>query len=384
MATGALVQGGRSTLNIEPSQREVDMADKINLLEPDAQPLCVLTRKLPKKRTISPKFEWLEDELAARFDATTTTHTTGDTAINVTTGTRFHTEDIIQNTRTGENMRVVSVASNAVTVVRAIGSTATAMLSGDEILILGSAAAEGADVKAPWTQNPANVFNYTQIFRTPYKSTGTLLASGLRTNPSDWAYQSNKKGIEHAKGLEYAFIHGRKAEDASVVGAPRRVTGGALQFIQTNQLDAGGTLTEVEFNQASKMGFRYGAKSKLLLASSTVTAVLNTFPMGKLQFRQDDSTYGLNIARFVSPFGNLNLVNHWLLEGTKYSGYALGLDMDEIRYRFLGSDGEERDTKILRDRQNPGEDAKMDEYLTEAGLEFGQEKKHFLLTGVTG
>lgn len=384
MATGALVQGARSTINIEQSQREIDMSSKIDLLEPDAAPLTVLTKKLPKKQSISPKFEWLEDELSARYDATTAAQLATDTSISVSTGTRFHVEDIIQDTRTGENMRVVSVAGNVVTVVRGIGSTAAAVNLGDEILILGSAAAEGADVKAPWTQNPANAFNYTQIFRTPYKSTGTLMASGLRTNPSDWAYQSNKKGIEHAKGIEYAFIHGRKGADVSVPGAPRRYTGGALQFIVTNQLDAGGVLTEAEFNQASRMGFRYGAKSKLLIASATVTGVLNQFPMGKLQFKQDDSTYGLNIARFTSPFGNLNLVNHWLLEGTKYSGYALGLDMDELRYRFLGSNGETRDTKILMNRQNPGEDSKMDEYLSEIGLEFGQEKKHFLITGVTG
>jgi hypothetical protein len=55
--------------------------------------------------------------------------------------------------------------------------------------------------------------------------------------------------MEHAKDIEYALLLGRKSLDTS--GATElRTTGGALSFISTNQTDAGGDLSEAEFNAA--------------------------------------------------------------------------------------------------------------------------------------
>ena len=46
------------------------------------------------------------------------------------------------NTRTGELFRVDSVATDALTVTRAIGSTGTAMTGGDELMLIGTAQPE--------------------------------------------------------------------------------------------------------------------------------------------------------------------------------------------------------------------------------------------------
>lgn len=379
-----VLAGARGTQNIEQSQREVDMANTIDLLEPSEQPLAVLSRKAGKQAAISPKFEWLEDELQARFDATGATALVGDTNIVVVDSSKFAVHDIVKNTRTKENIRVTAIVNATnITVVRGVGSTAVAMNLADELLILCSAQSEGDDVKTPNSINPVNVFNYTQIFRDPFKATDTLRASTMRHNPQEWPYQARKKGIEHAKSIEYAYIFGTKSLDTSAA-QPRRTTGGVLSFIATNQTAVGGVMTESVFNTTCRQGFRYGSKSKLFVAAPLVVSVLNGYPLGKLQFRQDDSTYGLNIGRFVSPFGVLNVVNHWLLEKTIYGGYGIGIDIDQVIYRYLAGNGINRDTKVLPERQGNGEDARTDEYLTETGLQFGHERKHFLVTGVTG
>jgi hypothetical protein len=84
--------------------------------------------------------------------------------------------------------------------------------------------------------------------------------------------------------------------------------------------------------------------------------------------------------QYQSPHGLLNVVRHWLLEGTKFGGYGVIVDLAQTKYRYL----QNRDTQIKEQRQAPDADSRKDEYLTEAGLQFGLEKTHALLKGVTG
>jgi hypothetical protein len=81
---------------------------------------------------------------------------------------------------------------------------------------------------------------------------------------------------------------------------------------------------------------RYGSRSKLAMASGVGVSALNKFPASKQQTRNDETTYGMNVTHYTSPFGSLNLVYHKLLEGSKYGGYILVVDMDEVAYRYLG------------------------------------------------
>jgi hypothetical protein len=106
---------------------------------------------------------------------------------------------------------------------------------------------------------------------------------------------------------------------------------------------------------------RYGSPSKLALASGVGVSALNKFPASKQQTRNDETTYGMNVTHYTSPFGSLNLVYHRLLEGTKYGGYIVILDMDEVAYRYLANDTVSRDTKLLPNRQPNDQDGRKDE-----------------------
>jgi hypothetical protein len=128
---------------------------------------------------------------------------------------------------------------------------------------------------------------------------------------------------------------------------------------------------------------RYGSDSKLAIASGVGVAALNKFPASKQQTRNDETTYGMNVTHYTSPFGSLNLVYHKLLEGTKYGGYIIVVDMEEVAYRYLGNDSESRDTKVLPNRQPRDQDGTKSEYLSEIGLQFGLQRTHGVLTGIT-
>ena len=384
------ITGARGTANITQSIRKVDMAAEVLELEPSSVPLTVLSSKLGTKTTHNPEFSWVEDALAARFDAIDNGagYNTSATSIVVDNGAYFEAQDLVKNTRTGEVFRVTAISTNTLTVVRGVGNSGTgvAMNDNDELLIIGAAQPEGDTSRTARSSNPVKKTNYTQIFRTPFESTETLRHSDTFTAPTDWARQASHAGIEHAKDIEYALWLG-KADENTSGSQPRRTTGGALSFITTNITDAGGTLTEAEFFGAFSGAFRYGNQGvKTAFASRLAVDVLNGFPRGKLEVVQGDhdSTFGLNVMKYVSPHGTLNVVTHNLFEGSKYGGYIAILDMGNVKKRPLANSEGSRDTHILPDRQANDADTKKSEYLTEAGLEFALEKSHALITGITG
>jgi hypothetical protein len=381
-APGTLVTGQRGTTTISPDQRRIDMADKILLLEPDATPLTVISKRISKKSTKNPQFKWMEDELDPRFDKVVGAQTAAATAIPVVNGPYFQAQNIIYVPRTGETMRVTAVAVNTLTVVRGVGSTAQALNDQEEILIANTAQPEGDASKPARTRNPTTVTNYTQIFRTEWDATDTERYSE-NEGGDDWDLQANKKGIEHAKDIEYALMVGHPSEDTST-GQARRTTGGFNHFVTTNVTDVGGTMTELEFFTALRPAFRYGAKEKWAFASGLAVDILNTFPRGKLQIQQGETTFGLRVVQYISPHGTLNVVTHWLLEGLTLGGQVWIIDTDVTRYRFLQNQRGSRDTHIRTEIQNNDVDGRKDEYLTEAGLQFGLEKRHGKIVNITG
>ena len=83
------------------------------------------------------------------------------------------------------------------------------------------------------------------------------------------------------------------------------------------------------------------------------------------------------------PFVEGEGVYHPLLEGAKYGGYIVIVDLDEVAYRYLANDSVSRDTKLLPNRQENDRDGRKSEWLTECGGQWGQEKTHSLITGIT-
>jgi hypothetical protein len=376
------VTGAMTTTSVLSNQLAIDLGKEISLLEPDVQPLAVFSRAVDKERTVATKFKWLEDEAKPRFDTVSTEATAAATEVLVSNGTYYQQWDQVLNTRTGEQFRVDSVNANTLTVTRGIGSTAAIQLVGDELMIIGSAQPENDTSKPARAKQPSLVENYTQIFRTPFEVSGTLQAVGFMAQPKEWNRVARNAGIEHAKDIEYSMVLGRKS--ATTPGATEdRTTGGILSFINSNQTDAGGNLSEAEFNAALAQVMRYGSKSKLAMGSSVAVSALNKFPASKQITKNDETTYGMDVTHYTSPFGSLNLVYHRLLEGQKYGGYLIICDMSETWYRYLANDEVSRDTKVLANRQPNDQDGTKSEYLTECGLRFGLQRTHGLISGIT-
>lgn len=376
--------GQRGTGNIPAGLRKVDTARTVAELEPESAPLTVLTNRLSKAPCEDPTIRWWEDELEPRFDAIDEAagYDDNDTVFTVDNGAYFAAPQLVLVTRTGEVVRVVSVSTDDVTVIRGVGSTAAAILDNDELLIIGEAHEEGSLSRDARSSNPSEVTNYTEIVKTPYSVTGTHLASNQVVQPHDWDRQAKHAGIEHAKDLEFIRLFGRPSVD--VTGThPRRTAGGVDHFISSNSVDAGGALTEAEFWTGLRTLFRYGSGTKIAFASRLAVDVLHGFPRAKIQTRQDETTYGLRVMRYLSPHGTLDVVSHPLLEGAKYGGYIFVLDMANVRKRYLKNEKSNRDTHVEERIQETDRDGRKDQLLTEDTLEMKQERTHGEFRGIT-
>lgn len=380
----AQVTGTRSTGNITANKIVVDMSEDIALLDPDEAPFMSFL-KLAKKNVqvaSSFKFEWMEDELGARWDAVNNGagYTNSDTAIVVDDGTIFSARDIIKVPRTGEVMSVTSISTNTITVVRGFGTTAAAALvDNDPLVIIGNANEEGSGTRTLTSTLEVAKYNYMQIFKTPYGVTNTQAATTLYGG-KDINYQRKKKGVEHKIDMARAFYFGELKSDTSGTN-PRRTTKGLLSFLTANNYDAGGNLTQSEFdNNVSEVVFKHGSKKKILSCSARFLSVVNGWATGKLQLNQEAKSYGLSIFEYVTPFGTYMMMNDQrILEGAVYGGYGIVIDPANIKYRYLKG----RDTHIETGIQANDADEEKEQYVTEAGLEVRQAQTHAVITGVT-
>jgi hypothetical protein len=390
----ATVSGQRTTANIGANQRRIDLTGKILRLEPDASPLTVISRMMKSSRrsTNNRTFQWAEQARLTRFDQVNNGagYAAGATSIVVDDGTKFRAGTLVKVPRTGEVLEVSGVSTNTLTAVRGVGNSGTgvAIVDDDPLLILGTAAEEGGTALTAIANDPTFVTNYTQIFKRSVEISGSAASEENVTSPHDWTLQHENEAMEHLLDMEDAFLFGKPdTTTLSINSKPTYTTGGVLHFANQNGVAAGGTLTEAGFETFLRGVFRYGSKNKTLFASPLLVSVLNAFSQNKLNTVVGADTYGVQVMKWVSPHGTVNIVKHNLLEGATYGGYGILLDMGRgnVSYRYLdGGPGGSRDTKLLKDRQAPDRDGLLDEWLTEAGLQFGEAKCHGVLTGVTG
>jgi hypothetical protein len=381
--------GYRDTNTIESTILKRDIRSAILQYDQDVSPLLVLASQMNggSVPTVNPKFEWYEEDREVRRD-TSTTASTGPTTLAVTDGTRWNPEEVWVNVRTGEGFRVVSIATNNVTVVPNLsGAGSVATVSGDEYLKIGVSKMEGDTSVTAHAGNPTAKFNYTQIFERTASMTRTAQNTDNYTSPVDWEFRRQRMIKEFKIDKEAAYLWGVAAARDTTGTHPRTLTRGIRSTISTNVKNFSGTLTEAEFFDAFDAAFRYSnsQKVKFGLAGRTPVSVIGAFPRGKLEVIQADQndTYGLSIMKYRHAHGTLNLMTHNLFSdstsSTGYSQEVLIVDMSSdgqqlVRERYL----QNSDVTISENVQENDRDGRKDKILCESGLETGLEKHHAL------
>lgn len=389
-----IISGLKGTTDLSSQRLVVDIADGIALLDPNENPFTLVTRRVGKKTAKQPKHSWLEDVIQPEVTTVSVAASAASTAVQMTNSAYFAVGQLWQVYDSWEIMYVNSVSSDGYVqfsrnfpgVASTVTGYQTALAAGDYVTMIGNANEEGATAPTALMTTETQVDNYTQIIRTPFELTETELNS-LMHGEQDLPYETRKKGIEHARKLEYAFWWG--IPSASGTGSnskPMRTMGGAWYYMKenapsgnmANQIE----LTEDEFLTWVRNCFRYGSSRKVLFACPIVISAIEKWGLAKLETRPMDSTYGIAISTWRSKHGTIAIVNHKMLEGPApgtAGGYAFMLDMDKVKYVPLRN----RDTKLKTNIQANDEDRYAAEYITEVTMEIKNPECHGAIYNVT-
>lgn len=310
--------------------------------------------------------------------------------------------------RVDVNGKVVDVARFAthavltVTLLEADDNSPASDLSDcDTFKIIGSINPEGGEMPDAIALNPEQVQNYTQIFRTSLSVTRTARKTRLRT-PNDYQKAKRECLETHSIEMELAYIWGIATQRIGDNGKPERTTMGLINFIRQyaagncddyalNTNYAGQTWAaggETWFKNMLELIFRYGASEKLALVGSGALLGIDALAMtgGQINLQPAQKTYGMDIHKWITPFGTINMKTHPLFsfDATTRNMMVI-LEPKEIEYRFIDDTtfyGESSSKKHPEGYGSRRIDGTEEEYLTECGLEFGLPQKCAVLNGL--
>ncbi len=385
-----VVTGVRSsTVGINQDRRVVDMRNKIFEYDPDASPfLTIVSRRPGSVKASNSVFKHLEDQPLPWHDLQNGGATATATTVNVDTGAYFRGGHLVLNPRTAEIFKVVSVATNALTVIRAYtgdGINGVAMNDNDALFIIGSVSEEFSGAPTIKSTTEATVENYTEIFKDACGASESLSGDKL-FGGAERPYQRRKTATQHNFSIERAFIHGKKKETTGAGGHRERSTGGILSWITSIAQNANGTLTAATLETWCEALFRYGSSTKLVLASRRAASQLDLISEGRLQTVVGQDSYGVTVKEFQSTHGKLLVTIHDMLVnygGFGYADHMIALDMENLGKRFkVDSEGRARDSQLHTNIQNNDEDGWKDQYLSDVGLHVTLENAHGKLTGI--
>ena len=303
------------------------------------------------------------------------------------------------------NAKVVSltpaVSGNGCVITLRLLEDVTAAAAGiNYFKVIGNINSEGGEMPDAISLDPQQLWNNTQIFRTPLSMTRTAMKTRLRT--PDQYQRSKSEALEmHSVELELAFLFGQQSVRVGTNNQPERTTLGWVNFVKKyapiNVFDCaaasnpsgvvqntggwtnttnGITNGERFLDDMFEFILRWGPNERLIMCGNGVVKAINQIPKvaGSVNIAPKEQTYGLRIMEWITPFGTFNLMTHPLFNNDPVlRNTALIMDPSQLEYRYIddtefyGENGKTRATGTGHNRI----DGIKEEYLTEAGLEFG-------------
>ena len=261
--------------------------------------------------------------------------------------------------------------------------------------VIGTAHAQGSGYPETWKDQPfSTAFGRTQIWKTAMAMDNTTRATVLRYEPNEFARVWKEKLIEHKWDIEQSLLFGNQQSTYS------KTTEGAVNFISTygNAFSLNiATKTQDDFldDMSGLLDPRYNNAASTVFFCSTAVYnwlhKLSGYYANNLEvspnFRGDFSitgkkkVFGIDISTISTVYGDMNVARNVHLDGTNIK--MMGINMKYCAYRPLVGNGINRDTGVyvgVQTLENSGVDRRVDQILTEAGMEWSMAESHAIWT----
>jgi len=265
--------------------------------------------------------------------------------------------------------------------------------------VIGTSFGEGTGYPETWKDQPFTTsYGQTQIWKTTMAMSNTARATVLRYEPNEWQRIWKEKLIEHKWDIEQSLLFGSQYTDSSSVGH----TQGAVDYILNNgnlfNWTTSKSTDDFLVDMSTYLDPRYNSSSATVYFCSTDVynwfhklggyALQNLNTDGRSASVQSRYTsdlalagrkkvLGLDTTTVNTVHGDMNLVRNIHLDGTKVK--ILGINMNHCKYRPLVGNGLNRDTSVyvgVQTLENSGVDRRVDQILTEAGMEWSMPECH--------
>jgi hypothetical protein len=265
--------------------------------------------------------------------------------------------------------------TNTISVSRAInGGTLTGyvLLQGDILAIVTLGKDEGALPTRASYEEPEILTNFVQTFNSTVDLTNAFKANKLRSDVAGPLKARRIQALEKiAKDIESAFLLGTKQR---LTGSNGYVyyTGGIKDAVDTavptNALNGGsGTLSYASTVAPWMQGFMtVGSDAKLGLcgpqAYAAFSSLANSATNG-FRIMNQETVWGMNITVINTPFGELDLAFHPLLnEIPSFSSWMFVVDLAHVMQKTL------EPLFLEPNIQTPGQDSYMEQFRAKLGL----------------
>lgn len=371
-------------------ERSGDFAGGLLRYQPNGTaPLLALSAGMKSSDAVDVIITWFEENYNTGRVSITNNASTGtsltvssDDANNVTAGQIYMIE------ASGEYVYINSVSSTTLTVTRGFAGTTNTATDGSStakpMQLIGTAFEEGSAKPTSIANLGYPVFNYTQIFRNPWDITGTARAVDYRTGDK-LAKNKQDAAMFHSEAIERSMMWGRRTVGIQN-SKPFRTMQGVVPTITTNASTQSSSTKYSDIRTFLQNVFTYNVQGspneRIAFCGNTVLGVLDTLAMtwGDFKIEAGQTTFGMNINKWMTPFGTITLMTHPLMNiNPVWTKDLYVLHPAAIRTRWLRRTFEDN---YDRTGTTAGADAQFGVLTSELSLEVKAEKVMGKFTGI--
>lgn len=345
-----------------------------------------LTSGMPSRNATDTIINWFEETHIAGRTTNVGAKISTDTALSFGDASSFPVGTIFMVETTGEYIYATAIAGNAVTVVRGFGGTvAGAITDGGYIQRIATAQEEGSAAPIAIVNLGAPFYNFTQIFRNTWNLTGTAQAVEYYTGSQE-AKTRRDAMLFHSEDIERALWFGKRSIGVKG-GQAFRTMNGLDNMVVTNVTASGASLNYHQLDTFLQGVFSKNIKGKpnerIAFCGNGALQVLNEIARieGKIEISVGQTDFGLNVHRWISPYGNVSLMTHpMFVESPLWTKDLRLLHPGGVTMRWLRRTFEDN---YNTDGSRGGVDADYGVMTSEFSFEYHVEKTGGRLTGLT-
>jgi hypothetical protein len=326
-----------SSPDVHDVRPEPEVSRTINMIQPWETSLYTALNAIAGKVEKVGQCEMVDQEAWPLQDFVTLTAASaiGDTTIDVDNGAFTRRFQLAVNARTGEQVRVASVSTNTLTVLRAFGDVAEqAMVAGDVLVFTGIALEEGADHGDLVSRGTGSRTSYCQLFEQMFGITDIQALRSYR-GVGEMDRLAAQQAVEFKKQQERAFVLGRPHKYTAGTGLLTYATAGVRYYASlVSNIDLGGFASYPAIARALQIGTRFGgSRTRFGLTSNSFMGQLLGVKdfSDRIRTTRQEKTWGYEITSIDYPGGVCNLYPSEALDKPGFENEILVLDMNVLR-----------------------------------------------------